>query len=931
MDGDTTASHSVTPFCSLTVFQASPLVWRDANNEYHPVEDIIYFDCERSQSHEREVITESLCQAKEDVAEVQPIFKTGTTRLLSDLLASGGRGSTCRALHFSCHGGKDCLYFEDERLGLAHPVAVNRLPKYVSAGGGSIEFVFIFACYSFAAGEAFLKAGARHVVCCSEDDKLADAAAIVFCRAFYSALAHAKTLRVAFEIGRQAVKMSSEVDDAAKEMEKLLLLPEGDGIHDNPVFYNAVQPQPIPPHLRHQTHHSTWVLPKPPHKFVGRGKEMHEVLCELQRVRLVRLVGAAGIGKLRLAAAVCHFVKDRSKSLDIQQVIWLPNRLSTGEDELSSSLRCLSEKLQTSSAPDGKYHKTLDAIMAALEKKKVVIAIDTKNLNGQELSKFLKELLGWAGKVMIILVCRGQGISESVPRTGLAESTICVNPLPFRHTAILFGTLCPLLSKCMDNLTPTKFSEVVVPKHEEDHKAGDYFSERSVLVFRIIGEGIPAKTIAAAELMDKEQFNELLKICKLDCLNFTPGKEKKLKKLADELELTVKKHQHCDVEIPPALQKISRDEESSLDEVCEVVGVDFNVALRDMDQEWAKNIVRSKGIIDEQIKILLKRTQKFVGEDEEPWECGEIEYVEEGQRELAVVTLLVDIELEGKLGGKDRRKIQRCCESIAKVLRESGVPDSMLQNIMLGNIWKGSLHLLLNSPAGIFGKLLSLWLKAEMRLPLGDDTFLVSVVPAFLFRVSSLARVHFRKLLSFRQLERKKDVLQIRQNHVTFLVWASPAASGRVSSGVAMLRGKSEEQWLRLSSVGAVVDLDDEAKEIDAKGSLISPSSISSNVSDGHNSESMGTGRHGSGERGGDPQGSYSSVSSRGGGLYKSLSSLYGDDAVDNSEFARPDWQSDGPSASRLPLPQRRPHEHRVGSSARRGTRQLPPRRRRRQ
>uniref|UniRef100_A0A7R9WD01 Uncharacterized protein n=1 Tax=Pseudictyota dubia TaxID=2749911 RepID=A0A7R9WD01_9STRA len=194
--------------------------------------------------------------------------------------------------------------------------------------------------------------------------------------------------------------------------------------------------------------------------------------------------------------------------------------------------------------------------MKDLENKKVVIAIDTKDLNGQELSEFLKELFGWAGKVMILLVCRGRGIAESVPYTGLAESTISVGPLPFRQSAILFGTLCPLLSKCADNLTPTQFSEIVVPKHEEDNKAGDYFSERSVLVLRIIGEGIPAKTITAAQSIEKEQFDKLLKICKLDHFRFTPGREKRLKELADDLELKFKKRQNRKVENLPPFQEV---------------------------------------------------------------------------------------------------------------------------------------------------------------------------------------------------------------------------------------------------------------------------------------------------------------------------------------------------------------------------------------
>ena len=49
-----------------------------------------------------------------------------------------------------------------------HQVTVNTLRDLLSAGGvtpSSLDFVFVSACHSRSVGQAFVDAGARHVVC----------------------------------------------------------------------------------------------------------------------------------------------------------------------------------------------------------------------------------------------------------------------------------------------------------------------------------------------------------------------------------------------------------------------------------------------------------------------------------------------------------------------------------------------------------------------------------------------------------------------------------------------------------------------------------------------------------------------------------------------------------------------------------------------
>ena len=106
------------------------------------------------------------------------------------------------ALHFSGHGHPQGLNFEDGRSGLQF-VNVDTLKDLCIAGGSKLEFVFVSACHSKRAGEAFAEAGVPHVVCVKLDARLLDTAANVFTRAFYIALVIGKTVRQAFQIGKQ--------------------------------------------------------------------------------------------------------------------------------------------------------------------------------------------------------------------------------------------------------------------------------------------------------------------------------------------------------------------------------------------------------------------------------------------------------------------------------------------------------------------------------------------------------------------------------------------------------------------------------------------------------------------------------------------------------------------------------------------------------
>ncbi|CAM9245788.1 unnamed protein product, partial [Ectocarpus fasciculatus] len=204
----------------LWVLFSAPLAWRDAESGIlRPIEMLNY-------KNEKDTLWQVFREGQRDI---DLHFNYATTDQLRTAVTLG-----CKALHFSGHGHPDWLNFEDGRSGL-QIVTVERLEKLCSAGGIKLDFVFVSACYSRKAGEAFAAAGVKHVVCVSVDAQLLDTAATIFTRAFYLALVVGENVDKAFEIGQNAVAASPSVPNSMKEQDKFLLLPQ-DKPHDVPIF-----------------------------------------------------------------------------------------------------------------------------------------------------------------------------------------------------------------------------------------------------------------------------------------------------------------------------------------------------------------------------------------------------------------------------------------------------------------------------------------------------------------------------------------------------------------------------------------------------------------------------------------------------------------------------------------------------------------------
>jgi hypothetical protein len=248
---------------------------------------------------------------------------TATTRNLSNLLLDG-----CRVLHYSGHGftalgpggtEHSVLAFEDG-LGGTHPLEVGALQQLVAAGArrtdgahATLDLAFISACHSVEGGEAFVKAGVRHVIAVRREARVQDRAACVFAESFYYALLRARTVREAFDVAVQAVANGPFIVAPGNESRKFLLLPEeeagtGSGVHDVALFHGAEDGAPTELSSPLSAHNLPAFFPL---QFLGRHALWATSVAGVRQKRAVLLIGSPGVGKTALAVASAHYLLER--------------------------------------------------------------------------------------------------------------------------------------------------------------------------------------------------------------------------------------------------------------------------------------------------------------------------------------------------------------------------------------------------------------------------------------------------------------------------------------------------------------------------------------------------------------------------------------------------------------------------------------------
>ena len=270
-------------------------------------------------TREKRMLLEALRESRRSVSMR---FDTATSDNLIRVLTLGAK-----ALHYSGHGVENRLVFEDG-YGKAHFLQSDALGALLRAGGGlattrpastALRFVFVSACHSQAAGEAFAAAGVPHVVAVQRKKAVSDAASCLFAHHFYLALLGGKTVRDCFDISQAAIAASPE-PGIHHCQDLFTLLPEG-GDHDVSIFADLERAPPGAALNDMSPRPSVNTFENPPSFFVGRAVECQQIYEHLKRgARCVTVVGRSGIGKSSVVAKVCEYATARRAFSEVYMV-----------------------------------------------------------------------------------------------------------------------------------------------------------------------------------------------------------------------------------------------------------------------------------------------------------------------------------------------------------------------------------------------------------------------------------------------------------------------------------------------------------------------------------------------------------------------------------------------------------------------------------
>jgi len=485
----TDKTHSYT----LRIFQACPLAYEDFLGNLHPMKNI-------------DLDTEvNILQEAVKGTNVKVHFETATANSLGAFLCQGNP-----MLHFSCHGHKEYLFIEDGITGGAQLLLVDEnLKGWIRAGGQQLSFVFVSACHSRSAGDAFVDAGVPHVLCCEHDNQLlSNTAAMIFSRDFYRAVAHGKTIQQAFDLAKYAVMYSSELLHKnhvrpEQEAEKFVLLPEKSN-HNVLLFPAPTISELVPeiPTLTQETKPPS-MLPVPPQHFLGRELEMYWILKSmfLKGIRLVRITGPGGVGKTSIAKALGHYMEKRSMW---GEVYWLPSTYK-GQGIYSQwyNLVCLLENESADGASlesSDTYQRIRSYILSFFYDKKAVLIFNVSTFTDNALSKlsiFLDDVFEGTKQIKVIIVhlplsapIQSKRIAGALNGYPCAETSYTITPLNYIDTRMLFEYFCPH-----------------TPCSRQSHGRKEQNDSESL--YKLLGNGIPAQILLVAKNMTKNEYTQV--------------------------------------------------------------------------------------------------------------------------------------------------------------------------------------------------------------------------------------------------------------------------------------------------------------------------------------------------------------------------------------------------------------------------------------
>ena len=504
------------PFDRLTVFQSSPLAYFDRESSIH--HPIPYHDFQ----HEANILEASLASAIG--AKIDVVHETATNDRFTTFLAD----KEGQVMHLSCFGHPEYLTMENG-FGSLHKFPVDGLERLMAAVGGSLKVLFVSSVHARSIGNAFVKAGVPHVVCCRRGQSFRDEMAMEFANSFYRGLANNKLLKQAYSAACDSISVSLMVKNDRTPLDRFALLPERpdtDPYHNVPVFFT----HPVPPLPEKDEQSGLSLLPQLPQHFLGREVDMFEILEAVRADDLIRVSGEKGSGKDSVVAAVCQYMLHRRKSFQIDGIYWLPapEGVVPDEDSLFGDLCLAINIMKDASRPtwdDDDLLECRERIELELEDKRVLLVIDDRDFSSRaaqdSLERFVSHFLNVAAVKIILMnsVSRSSDefsiMSESTMGSKVDETNIEIGPLDFKDAALLFGAVSKFVasSTCPAAHSAIEFAELCEPTSisKFQGKAG-IDSRRRADLFERMGNGLPSKVVQAASTMSKKEFIEMITI-----------------------------------------------------------------------------------------------------------------------------------------------------------------------------------------------------------------------------------------------------------------------------------------------------------------------------------------------------------------------------------------------------------------------------------
>jgi Ran GTPase-activating protein (RanGAP) involved in mRNA processing and transport len=503
------------PFDRLTVFQSSPLAYFDREaSMHHPIP---FHDFE----HEANIIEASLASAVG--AKIDVVHETATNDRFTAFFAD----KEGQIMHLSCFGHPDYLTMENG-FGSLHKFPVDGLERLMAAVGGSLRVLFVSSAHARSIGDAFVKAGVPHVVCCRREQSFQDEMAMEFSKSFYHGLANNKMLKQAFNAACDSIRVSPMVKNTRMPLDRFALLPErpdSDPYHAVPVFFT----HPVPPLPEKDEQRDLSLLPQLPQHFLGREVDMFEILEAIRVDDLIRVSGEKLSGKTCLVAAVCRYMLHRQKSFQIDEIYWLPapEGVVPDADSLLGDL-CLAINIMKNATEDVWDHDDLlecrERIEFELEDKRALLVIDDKDFESRaaqdSLERFVSHFLNVAAVKIILINSVSKSsdecsmVSASTMGSKPDETNIEIDPLDFKDTALLFGGISKFVSSstCPAAHSAIEFAELCEPTFISKFQGKARISKRRSDLFERMGNGLPSKVVQAASTMSKIDFIEMITI-----------------------------------------------------------------------------------------------------------------------------------------------------------------------------------------------------------------------------------------------------------------------------------------------------------------------------------------------------------------------------------------------------------------------------------